>query len=68
MLPSQSSLGRLRIGNKSDLLPCLEALNTNGTGDYLSGVTVRIIDEAAIVNIRKPKIAKKHLESMWKTI
>ena len=39
------SLGMLRIGSKSGLLPCLEALNYNDTSDYLSDVTVRILME-----------------------
>ena len=43
---------------KSDLLPCLEALGTDFEGDYMTGVTVRITDAAAIVNMRKPKLAR----------
>ena len=60
--PSLSSSGRLRIGTKSDLLPCLEALGTNNTDDYMSGVSARIIDGAAIVNMIKPKVAKNFAE------
>ena len=56
--PSLSSSEKLRIGTKSDLLPCLETFNTETVGDYLTNVTVKIIDGAAIVNIRKPKLAK----------
>jgi len=33
-------------------------LDTSVSNDYLTGVTVRIIDGAAIVNIRKPRLAK----------
>ena len=50
--PSLSSLGRLRIGTKSDLLSCLEIMGSNNTSDYLSGVTARILNEDAIVNMR----------------
>ena len=56
--PSLSCSGRLRIGTKSDLLSCLEALGTDVACDYLAGVTARIIDGAAIVNMRKPKLVR----------
>ena len=60
--PSLYFSKRLQIGTKSDLLPCLEALGTNSTDDYISGVSVRIIEGAAIVNMIKPKVAKNFAE------
>ena len=66
--PSLSSLGKLRMGTKSDLLPCLEAFCTDTVGDYMAGVTVRIIDGATIVNMKKTQISKNFLENMQITI
>ena len=56
--PSISSQGRIRLGTKSDLIHCLERLSTNSSGDIFPNVTAHIIDEAAVVNMRKPKAAK----------
>ena len=56
--PSLSSTGRIRVGTKSDLLPCLEQLTGDVAVSPLNNITARIIDEAAVVNIRKPKLVR----------
>ena len=56
--PSISSQGRIRLGTKSDLLCSLEKLSTSISGDIFPDVSAHIIDGAAVVNMRKPKVAK----------
>ena len=56
--PSISSQGRIRLGKKSDLLCSLEKLSTSISGDIFPDVSAHIIDGAAVVNMRKPKVAK----------
>ena len=43
---------------KSDLLPCLEQLSGTVAASSSNDITARIIDGAAIVNMRKPKLAR----------
>ena len=45
--PSLSTMGKIRIGHKSDLLPCLET----GTLSEPPVIDVKILDGAAIVNM-----------------
>ena len=56
--PSISSQGRIRLGTKSDLPCSLEKLSTSISGDIFPDVSTHIIDGAAVVNMRKPKVAK----------
>ena len=56
--PSLSSLGRIRLGKKSDLLDCIEKVSSSVSGDMYPEITAHVIDGVAIVNMRKPKIAK----------
>ena len=57
--PSISSQGKIRLGTKSDLLHCIERVNTSVSGNVFPNV-MHIIDGAIIVNMRKPKIAKTY--------
>ena len=56
--PSISSQGRIRLGTKSDLLCSLEKLSTSISGVIFPDLSAHIIDGAAVVNMRKPKVAK----------
>ena len=56
--PSLSSLGRIWLGKKSDLLDCIESVSTSATGDLHPEVTAHAIYVAAVVNMTKPKMAK----------
>ena len=40
---------KIHIGTKSNILPCLEAFNTETVSDYLINVMIKIIDGMAIV-------------------
>ena len=63
--PSLSSLGRIWLGKKSNLLDCIEKVSSSVSGDMHPEVA-HVIDSAAIVNMRKPK-KLKHLENMQKS-
>jgi len=56
----------LKIDTFSSLNLSFTSATEYNTNDYLLGVTVRIIDGAAIVNMRKPKLARtfgEHVDS-----
>ena len=65
--PSLSSQGKLRMGTKSDLLPCLEALGTNVPHDFSPEVSVKLLDGAAIVNMIKPTATQTFKDYAEKT-
>ena len=55
--PSLSTYGNLRSGKKSDLLQCLEDLQTRDESHTgLPEVDMIIIDGAAVVNMIKPGV------------
>lgn len=55
--PSLSSHGNLRLGTKSDLVPCLEK-QCNRLEMGSPDVTVKLFDGAALVNMKRPTTAK----------
>ena len=56
--PYLSNMGKLRTGNKSDLMPCLENLAPVKVCLYTSRTQVSILDGAGIVNMLRPGTAK----------
>ena len=56
--PSLSNMGKLRIGNKSNLMPCLENLAPVKVRLSTSRAQVSILDGADIVNMLRPGTAK----------
>ena len=61
--PSLSTMGKIRIGHKSDLLPCLET----GTLSKPPVIDVKILDSAAIVNML-PRDHSKTFEEYAKNV
>ena len=53
-LPSLSNMGKLRTGNKSDLMPCLENLAPVKVCLSTPRAQVSILDGAGIVNMLRP--------------